>query len=803
MKDRIVWLMIMVMCLAGGAGAATILLCSDEPVSGGRDDTLIAWLESLGYTVDTSAMNEVYRDGNGGPPTGGNALQTSAEAADLVFFWTSSGQINDAGSPKAWNELPTPFLLNGNAAMIRGINDADRLGWATGDDTGNDDDNYWRRWEGSKDVEDLVMFDWTGSTVLDGGTPIAPKSVGRFEDWPDDTWEGPVGMTDNLGDGYELAGGTRIYATYQDDDKGVWVTFPAGTDFDAGQDPPIGYRYGVAGDVRVFFGHWGYDIDNAGPGGIATQWEHYLTDLYKDKLTTVMEELTGGGDPNKNPPPTCNAGPDQGLYTDELPAQLDGSASDAGPENPLAPGYPGGIVSSYWFQQSGPGAATFTPADGIDDLAPTVMFSAPGDYELVLQVYDSEGQDANDIVTIIVRSRTGGLIGHWPLDGDAVDASVNSNDGVFAMEYAGYPKWSADAAIGTGSIELADPNTTDPNAPHIDLGVATALDLTTEHFTISGWIKSTQVKGSGDLGKGAIFANGADSGGGHRYCLITNEGDANRTTFIIDDNGDIGNKFTTQDDGPDIDGFWHFIVGVREWNEIRIYRDGVLENTNSGVQMNYSLVGVSAWNSRIGAIANADNGSIYKGFEGLIDEVKVHDYALNETEILALTAQGPIVAVVGAGSDFSINWKPTSLPEALSGSIIDNGISPMTSGMWVTTAGPDDGLGDFIRASFTDATDPATTVTFTVPGVYELTLNVADPHAVDPVDNPGGIIEDTVVVTVIAPTCADVIADGLLLSLDIDEDCYVGLSDLVLLFMGADGYLNCNDPLDASCPWAF
>jgi hypothetical protein len=48
MKDRIVWLMIMVMCLVGYAGgASTILICSDAPapgVAGGdhHDDALVA-----------------------------------------------------------------------------------------------------------------------------------------------------------------------------------------------------------------------------------------------------------------------------------------------------------------------------------------------------------------------------------------------------------------------------------------------------------------------------------------------------------------------------------------------------------------------------------------------------------------------------------------------------------------------------------------------------------------------------------------------------------------------------------------
>ena len=56
-----------------------------------------------------------------------------------------------------------------------------------------------------------------------------------------------------------------------------------------------------------------------------------------------------------------------------------------------------------------------------------------------------------------------------------------------------------------------------------------------------------------------------------------------------------------------------------------------------------------------------------------------------------------------------------------------------------------------------------------------------------------------------APTCADVATGDLLLALDVDGDCEIGLSDFVLLFFTDvdESYLDCNDPLEATCDWPF
>jgi len=239
---------------------------------------------------------------------------------------------------------------------------------------------------------------------------------------------------------------------------------------------------------------------------------------------------------------------------------------------------------------------------------------------------------------------------------------------------------------------------------------------------------------------------------------------------------------------------WHFVVGVRDFDEIRIYRDGVLESTSTLSGWDYDLSGTSQLGSKIGAIwdwnDSAEASTVYKHYKGLIDDVRVYNYALpyddpDYVDILDLAAMGPLVATVDAGEDIEFNWKPGRTLE-LSGTVTDLGAPDDKTILWTMESGPDE-------VTFDPADSAATSVSFSGQGIYVLKLTVIDPDAAEP-------ISDTVQVTVNAPTCEDVKNDGLNLANDLDGDCYVGLSDLKIIL---ENYLMCNDPLDPSCEWPF
>lgn len=491
-------------------------------------------------------------------------------------------------------------------------------------------------------------------------------------------------------------------------------------------------------------------------------------------------------DERVNPSPVVNAGPDQAVYDPEgLPVQLAGTASDDGPLDGTSPGSPGGVVSSYWFQQSGPegGVATFHPADTNLVYDPNVTFNITGAYELVLQASDGL-LDSNDIVVITVKDHADDfLLGHWEMENNLLDTTTN-NDGT-ALTQVGF---DTDSAVGTYALSLYNPDYDEPNYA-VHLGPAPELDIQTvpPEFTVSAWVKTTY-SGSDEA---VIISKGGDDGGGIRWVLGASEG---RLRLTTDDNS---SKLEPRGGIGIVDGLWHHVVGTCDGQRIRLYVDGVFDG-DQGVPEGYDLSGSSQKHGYIGANTSMEHQTdpceIQKPFDGLIDDVRVYNYALplddpTYPSILKLSAMGPIVASVYiTENDGEFPWKPGRLKD-LTGVVTDPGANPETNTvLWTTESGPG-------AALFTDADEPITTVGFPAAGVYVLKLTVTDPDA------PGVDISDVIEVTAISPTCAEALADGHGLTSDVsgpdgEPDCHVDLFDVAAI---AADWLKCMDPQDPDC----
>ena len=773
MKERIVWLMIMVMCLVGYAQAQRcIIIHNPDPKDNGGPvvalQTLMETLFGVGEVEQVYSNNWQRCQG---------AEQDALNAAELVIITRrmSSDQFRTradrSGVPNRWWDLDTPVItLSGYPCR----------------------DSRWNYASSS------TVSDYTSAAVdvlvpdhpfLEGttGYPTATSVTVNTLPWRGDPITGNlISIAEVICD----SGGLPVL-----------VHFPGS---------------GVAGvedHPRSDFVEFAIGADTTSGGMDRGQYKRQTADC-DQIMVNIAKAFVPSLAPDFNPAPKVDAGPDQFIYVGGT-AQLDGSASDEGPSDGVSEGSPGGVTSLYWYQESGPGTATFTPAGGVDELAPTVTFTAKGVYELMLQVSDGF-KDSNDIVTVTVKDHADEFaVGYWPLDGDALDASINSNDGTLeGMEGVpdGMPTYSTDAAIGTHSIDLTDRlglnaiDNMDPNLKHIDLGPATELDFATESWTVSAWVKTTQPRPTGgDPDKGAIFANGADAGGGHRYTLLLNESNTGRVTLITDDNS---TKYQdTRSDNNINNGFWHHIVGLRdsENNELRIYSDGILDDSQ-GISAGYDLSGTSQWNSYIGMISKADvEGGLYKHFDGLIDDVRVYNYAVplddaTYESILKLTAMGEIAADCDAGPNVSLQLQPGEVITT-EGTVTDLGLPGTLNLKWTTVSVTVDGVpvAD-ANAIFVDDTAAVTEVTFPVFGVYVLQLAVEDVNL--------GVVTDTstVTMTIISPTCADVETAGLLLAGDISgpegtPDCRVDLYDIAAF---AEQFGTCNDPQGVECAdaWA-
>jgi hypothetical protein len=216
-----------------------------------------------------------------------------------------------------------------------------------------------------------------------------------------------------------------------------------------------------------------------------------------------------------------------------------------------------------------------------------------------------------------------GLMAYYAFEGNANDSSENGLDGtIIAGQVASSGSLSTGSAL---QLNLAG---------HVDLGNPATLDFGTGDWTVTAWFK-TDMSGTGDANKGTIYGKGGDSGGGQRYALIMSETNEGVLTLVTDDDA---TKYVVDSSSVTNDNKWHFVAGQRVGNSIRILIDGQLEGSATAAE-GYDLSGTTQHNAYIGAITNNGNGSLYKHFGGLIDEVKVFGRALSAEEIMWLAGR--------------------------------------------------------------------------------------------------------------------------------------------------------------------
>jgi hypothetical protein len=189
-----------------------------------------------------------------------------------------------------------------------------------------------------------------------------------------------------------------------------------------------------------------------------------------------------------------------------------------------------------------------------------------------------------------------------------------------------------------------------------DLGNPPSLDFSTGDWTISAWIKTTQ-SGTGDENKGSIYAKGGDQTDGIRYTLGIGEVTSGLITLTTDDN-----VTKAQATGTTVvnDDLWHHVVGVRSGTRLLVYVDGALDGTGT-VPAGYDLSGTTQHNAYIGAITDNRDGTIFKYFIGLIDDVQIYDYALSDTDILSVAGLTemyfPLTSPANVSDDEPVNSK--------------------------------------------------------------------------------------------------------------------------------------------------
>jgi hypothetical protein len=221
-------------------------------------------------------------------------------------------------------------------------------------------------------------------------------------------------------------------------------------------------------------------------------------------------------------------------------------------------------------------------------------------------------------------STSADLVGYWPLDGDALDASGNGLDGTISgtvvpiADRTGFP----DSAMQFGGGA----------SDYVDIGDPPQLQLTGA-MTLAAWVSLD----SSNTNNARIFAKAGGSGARSWSLNIeaSSGGVANPATFQVSASG--ASNISISDTEPLPTDEWVHLAGVyRPGEATEIYVNGELKARNTTDIPNSQFSN----NGRTILIGNRNDCSNC-GWLGSIDDVRIYDQALTEGEILSIMAGEP------------------------------------------------------------------------------------------------------------------------------------------------------------------
>ncbi len=456
----------------------------------------------------------------------------------------------------------------------------------------------------------------------------------------------------------------------------------------------------------------------------------------------------------------------ESLYASDNPFQIDAGPRDftcLGSYN-LNAEIVGTWTSVLWSQISGPDSAVFSDTQ-IED--PVVTFAAPGIYELQITAVQYDRVMDDTVKIYVYSSLTPQLISHWNFDGlasspDMLDMTGNGYDAVCSIAnpvaVSGYI-WGSSGAANLYSTPA-----------QWSILESESQDLT-YGYTLSAWLKVPA-----DESDEIIYFCPTD------VELVTSQ--AERARWISSDSIVYGTTLVNDDK-------WHHVVAIYDPinNSNALYLDGVLDAETDVFQGEFGFDGSEAL---IGGKSGLGD------FDGCLDDIRLYRNAMTAGEVELLFAD-TVPIYVDAGADIDL----ASIAEnaVLHASIIHHAL-PVTIS-WSVVEAP----GSQAIVTFSNPHAADTTASFSEAGTYLLNIEV---------DNGSLTVCDNISVNITEWTCQDVIDAGLIMSADLNSDCYVDINDLALMasawlsqndmddFAGLSEYwLDCNNPADPACFWPF
>lgn len=214
---------------------------------------------------------------------------------------------------------------------------------------------------------------------------------------------------------------------------------------------------------------------------------------------------------------------------------------------------------------------------------------------------------------------TSGLIGHFPLDGDAADLTGSTPGEVIGTSAAADRHGQAGKAL-----RVAEDN-------WVQFSDAGALNVT-RNFSIAIWVQPADT-GPDGIGPDwyTLFEKSDPERGGHSRYGLWLHGDRPAACFELEDNS--RQVCVEASDSLPSDGDWHHVAAVRADRRLILYLDGA-EVANGFVGLH--RVSQTDFDAFIGADTYQPETP---WLDASVDELRVYDRALTAAEVLALAEQ--------------------------------------------------------------------------------------------------------------------------------------------------------------------
>ena len=223
--------------------------------------------------------------------------------------------------------------------------------------------------------------------------------------------------------------------------------------------------------------------------------------------------------------------------------------------------------------------------------------------------------------TIVPSTIGDGLVGHWTFEEGAgsvtADVSGNGNTGTLQSS----PTWIIENQFNSGALDF------DGN-DYVDVG---PMDVPGSAITIAAWMRADSFRAPSSDNR--IISKATGSGSQDHFYMVSGirQSGQDRLRFRLKTNGQTTTLIAGS--GALNTGVWTHVVAWYDGSEMRLYKDGIVVGSTS---KSGSIDTSAAVTTRIG-----QNPNNYGTFDGILDDIRIYDRALNQSEIDEIIAGQP------------------------------------------------------------------------------------------------------------------------------------------------------------------